>query len=1208
MICIKFLLLVLFLYRIHCAIIRIPGNIAGNIPTSGSNPTLHSLQYYLCDNGSIDDNTVFEISSLSDHFIDSGPLCIVQNVYNLTLRSDSSLNISHIVCKNRAIGFFNITNLQMQNLQFEHCGGLIDSPETSQINNSRVFFSADQKSVLFLSWCVDVSITNVTIKDEYHGYAMIMVNIIGVINFRNAQVIGQSISSPSTGSGIMVLYTCTECDTNTTTLSFVKCKFENNTETANYRDNPIELLENGAERVPLFGSAGLTLLFIESSPSNTFIQQTFFTGNNGSITSGCLALFFSIKHSTLNIQKMSTFAKNSFSASRSKGSGLGIYILATKQGCVSVSINNTLFYNNSNYIGAGCYIRVTNYLHYTINIEIMNSLFYRNIATYKGSGLYIERDNLDSKSFSKISVLLEHVTLRSNGKIVGTSFFNPQRYLSRFSTIELVGLKYVLIKELQSLHDRHTPIVLVKTDLFIAKKAKFRNTRTESTFIMKEGSIITFLPNTQVTFDLSRYMPSGAGTITAYNNNYKECPIIFRNQSKILVTTTTYLQKYFLYISRLDMCNITDLMRHIVFIPKKRIDSLISSAPTGVCVCASDGSCVNSTTVISLYPGAINSVSLRAVCGPSSTVSCFTTVKLESLRLSFDSGTFHPELTMKSTYRRYLRNSCTVFQFQFVLKESNDITLHYQSNTRLFVFSYDQNDVVLVKEIATINIENCPIGFTLINSHDRSCICDPLLQNLVKISCNISSTSIVIPANSWLGEVYNATFNRTFGYSFVCPYQYCKNGVTEVNMTEADWLCDSNRTGVLCGHCIDGYSIVLGPDVCRVCDSNIWLLTILGFAVAGIILVAFLFYLQLTISIELFAAIIFYANITQVSLRSLVLSHDSNGGYVALDVLFSLLNTELGFEMCFYDGMTTTVKTALQFLFPAYLCILVVGIWLISKFSVKFASLTMDSSVQVLATLMYLSFSKLVLTVINILVPAYVYTPNDTITVWYADGNASYWSDIGHIALLMVALLISIFYIVPFLVWSTFASFLSKKSKWIKRRRNLVDVFHGQYRDTWTWWFGARLWLFLMCSITYTVFRGNNLSLLLTFNFSFLAPFLLAQVYFKPFKSEYVNKMDSVVLTNLLLVEIVTLYSIDNGITLASSLVVFLLVLSVALMLLLMITVRFINKFKRARDVLKEVKLKYVRIQQHPRYEIATCNSDSNDSDCCLREPLLETF
>ena len=82
--------------------------------------------------------------------------------------------------------------------------------------------------------------------------------------------------------------------------------------------------------------------------------------------------------------------------------------------------------------------------------------------------------------------------------------------------------------------------------------------------------------------------------------------------------------------------------------------------------------------------------------------------------------------------------------------------------------------------------------------------------------------------------------------------------------------------------------------------------------------------------------------------------------------------------------------------------------------------MTAASSIQVLATLIHLSFSKLLITTIDILVFVPVETEmNGTVTVWYGDGNVFYLHDKEHIILFcltLVTLVILISYCLSHLV------------------------------------------------------------------------------------------------------------------------------------------------------------------------------------------------
>ena len=79
-------------------------------------------------------------------------------------------------------------------------------------------------------------------------------------------------------------------------------------------------------------------------------------------------------------------------------------------------------------------------------------------------------------------------------------------------------------------------------------------------------------------------------------------------------------------------------------------------------------------------------------------------------------------------------------------------------------------------------------------------------------------------------------------------------------------------------------------------------------------------------------------------------------------------------------------------------------------------------------------------------------------------------------------------------------------------------------KNAWSWWFGAHLFVLLMCSISYTMFRGTNVSVLLLLNILFPSPFAFTHIYFQPFRQEWVSLVDSLILLDLLLIEHTSLY------------------------------------------------------------------------------------
>ena len=74
--------------------------------------------------------------------------------------------------------------------------------------------------------------------------------------------------------------------------------------------------------------------------------------------------------------------------------------------------------------------------------------------------------------------------------------------------------------------------------------------------------------------------------------------------------------------------------------------------------------------------------------------------------------------------------------------------------------------------------------------------------------------------------------NKTYGYSSECPPLYCIANLPAVDLSNPDSLCYGNRIGTLCGTCGNNLSAVFGTADCQEC-SNLYLLTMLGYAIAG---------------------------------------------------------------------------------------------------------------------------------------------------------------------------------------------------------------------------------------------------------------------------------------------------------------------------------------------------------------------------------------
>ena len=240
-------------------------------------------------------------------------------------------------------------------------------------------------------------------------------------------------------------------------------------------------------------------------------------------------------------------------------------------------------------------------------------------------------------------------------------------------------------------------------------------------------------------------------------------------------------------------------------------------------------------------------------------------------------------------------------------------------------------------------------------------------------------------------------------------------------------------------------------------DDNLALLV--PFAVMGVALVFLLLVCKLTVAAGTLSGLVFYANIVGAN-RTIFLPGDSTD---PLSVFIAWLNLDFGIETCFYDGMNAYYKTWLQFVFPVYLWLLVGLLILISHFSKWFADLLGSNPVSVLATLILLSYAKVLRSSITAVYITYLEYPNKpSEVVWLYDAT-DYLSG-EHILLILVAVLIFLFLFLPYTLLLLFGQWLQAIShlrlfSWVNsaRLKPFMDSYHAPYKPKHRYWPGLLL-------------------------------------------------------------------------------------------------------------------------------------------------------
>ena len=276
----------------------------------------------------------------------------------------------------------------------------------------------------------------------------------------------------------------------------------------------------------------------------------------------------------------------------------------------------------------------------------------------------------------------------------------------------------------------------------------------------------------------------------------------------------------------------TPLVKHLHFSNTDRLSSM-SSDPIMVCFCNTTTNlpdCSDRTHHIQTYPGLEINTSIATVGYYGGTSPGVVLVSAQHATL----------------FRYYGQNETTnCFQLHILLQNTSSTTALVDIRVK---------DVLQGLGVSIgVDILECPIGFTRISGQ---CHCEHFLDTS-NVQCNLSATPFMFlrSGNSWFA--YNNT--QCITGTTNCPFDYCNRSNVSFDIMAPDRQCVANRVGILCGQCQSHLSIMLGSNHCGTC-SNWYLFLLPVFALAGIVLVAVLMFLNLSVSVGTINGLLFYAN------------------------------------------------------------------------------------------------------------------------------------------------------------------------------------------------------------------------------------------------------------------------------------------------------------------------------------------------------------
>ena len=546
----------------------------------------------------------------------------------------------------------------------------------------------------------------------------------------------------------------------------------------------------------------------------------------------------------------------------------------------------------------------------------------------------------------------------------------------------------------------------------------------------------------------------------------------------------------------------------------------ISSPPYKICYCdSSELQCDYIDFPYTFYPGKTIKFPLASLGQRNGFSPATIQVKLDD---GLSLGNYSQELQQTTS-----QHVCSYLQY--TLLSSSD-AVGKQMKMTLYAAEPCGTAITIRPLTIYITIYKCPPGFEL--QPPGSCECDKRLEEY-SVTCNINNQSITTTGSVWVGyDDSNSTYSGLIIHSH-CPTDYCNESTVSFTLNSTDLQCAHNRSGLLCGACQEGLSLKLGSAQCGRCKDT-YLLLFVAFAIAGIALVVLLLVLRLTVTHGTINGLIFYVNVFQ-SKSYLFLP---NNQCIALKIFLSWLNLNFGIDSCLYDGLNTYQNTWLQFLFPAYIWILIGLVICISRWSSWVTRMLGTNPVAVLATLVLLSYNKILQTIITVFSSTELHYTNNSKLVWLYDGNITFLEE-EHIPLFVTSLLVLLVLILPYTLLLLFGQCLQANSNlfifsWVNRPalKCFLDNYHAPYQDKHRYWTGLMLTARVVLLAAFAANVANDPGLyLLTITTVVVCFQSLVGVFGSPgiYKSQWIAVLDALFMLNLVMLCAATYYCQLSG-------------------------------------------------------------------------------
>ena len=1017
--------------------------------------------------------------------------------------------------------------MTIQQVNFKSCGSYLNQlPEDilKNLNSSKHLYYGSWHSAALLFLNSSINMNQVNVVSSY-GFAIIAHNVIfaELVSIHVTKSIQQlpKYKYHRIGSG-MILYFTNSSSTSSLSrnIHIGNSTFDNNMD----RGIGIRCFRNKngnlSQKTSMTYGVGLTILYTQSVYNvKTGVK---FESNVGMFMGAVLIIHLRASDSTTEVTN-SIFFNNT--VKKCYGSGLQLYSFDT----TSTAFFNILKIQDLYFFGNKNKRRGTQQLG-NINIGIYNSKIH---ATIIFERLHFTKQNVPL--FEGICIAVSKYDQSSHINVTMkdiTAMNNTDQYEAAKSIFYFENIKNITFTGNGHFENNHGSVIQCEnSNLFLYGRQFFRNNLGDNGGAIRlEGKgQLNFMKGANVTFIKNQAYFSG-GAIYVDSSSYRTCGIQLHKPTTVSFHNNNgKTAGNSLFVQPINECENHGNFRKSWIPPYIEYFKFSMTNETNNSL-LNFSTCPNTLTVLLKQNGTFSEIKHRRL-------SALITYPGKNIFLKIQATD-----TIGRKVFSFVNTQVFSQQSLWFQQSGGNIALEGVDNNLMNISIYTTSPkkttvslVMTVQKISstTFHLEllPCPLGFHL-DQISGSCVCSSILQILPKTECSILDSTITTNGN---GHIWIGTIDSKLAISNTCPHSYCNSDLKcrRIKSTNGEIMllndknkfvpfCENGRHGVLCGKCNKTHqnSLVFGSTECKQC-SNWWLLTIIVYAVMGPLFICTLFAFKLTLTTGTLNGMIFYSQVYNTEFLSRMDSINESVSKLSsiCKLILSIVNTDQNFPMCLYNGMNQLWKTGLGLTFPVYVLLLVVIIIILSRYSTWLSNKTSHSSVQVLVTVVHLSFSKLLLTLIDVYTPANIYTSlNDSYKVWYWDGSVKFLSRSHSILATVTTITVGLF-IVPYIALLLIGKHLIRYSKRFNFYiRPVYEAIHAPYKDNRQYWFGARLLLTITIYIMYVLFRTRNFMILSIIISTLLTGFTVAQAIAHPFKNLGLNILDTWLMFNITLV------------------------------------------------------------------------------------------